>query len=121
MFKAVEDLLKADDFSEKKLCKIIADALFNLKISQPKIEYVKKLVEAFPQALKSKNNHKCLPIEPGKRGAKYISVLALEGLKHNVGGENMRGGLLCVSSGQCVSKYTSVDKYLVALKDLRQH
>ena len=38
----------------------------------------------------------------------------------------MRGGLLCVSSGgentlQRLSKYTSVDKYLVALKDLRQH
>lgn len=30
----------------------------------------------------------------GYFGTKYISVFALEGIMHNVGGANMRGGLL---------------------------
>ncbi|GFH56809.1 hypothetical protein CTEN210_13285 [Chaetoceros tenuissimus] len=134
-FKAVEHFLTNSRINEKKIFKIVADALFNLKVSQPKIEHVKKLVEAFPEALKRKDNDNRLPIEQltfyakeeKGSGTKYISTLALEGLKHNVGGENMRGGLLCVSYGgntlQRLSKYcySELEDYLQALKDLRRH
>ena len=134
-FNTVEHFLTNSKLYEKKIYKIVADALFNLKISQPKIEYVKKLVEAFPEALKCKNSDNRLPIEnltfyaKGEKGSgtKYITTLALEGIKHNVGGENMRGGLLCVSYGgntlQRLSKYHHSEHgdYLQALKDLRRH
>lgn len=136
-FDKVKRLLTAE-LNEESISKVVADALFNLKVSQPEVEDVRKLVEVFPDSLKCKNNKDHLPIEQltlnpkhDKRGAKYITTLALEGLKHNVGGDNMRGGLLCggLLSVACrrntlqrLSKAGSDDLYLLeTLKNLRHH
>ncbi|GFH57192.1 hypothetical protein CTEN210_13668 [Chaetoceros tenuissimus] len=138
-FDEVERLLAAE-LNEERISKAVADALFNLKESQPKVEYVKKIIEAFPDSLKCKNEKDRLPIEQltfypsqdqGKWGAKYITTLALEGLKHNVGGNNMRGGLLSVTNQkntlqqrntlQRLSKAGPDVLYLETLKDLRHH
>ncbi|GFH56805.1 hypothetical protein CTEN210_13281 [Chaetoceros tenuissimus] len=133
-FNEVKRLLTIGNLTEDRISKVVADALFNLKISQPEIKYVKKLVQAFPDSLKCKNSDNCLPIEQltfypkqdsGKNGSKYILTLALEGLKHDVGGKNMRGGLLCESSIgnslQRLSKCCYDDWYLEPLQDLRRH
>ena len=134
-FDEVKDVLKGE-LNEEEISKVVANALFNLKISQPKIEHVKRLIQAFPDSLKCENTsyHGYLPIvqltfypkqDNGKKGSHYVTALALEGLKHNVGGENMRGGLLCVSNEknilQRLSMQCSDDWYLEALKDLRNH
>ncbi|GFH56804.1 hypothetical protein CTEN210_13280 [Chaetoceros tenuissimus] len=136
-FDEVKDLLTKGELSEERISRVVADALFNLKISQPEVEDVKKLVQAFPDSLKCKNDQDRLPIEQltfyseqdnaksVKFGTKYITPLALEGLKHNIGGENMRGGLLRESDGkntlQRLSKCCSDFRYLEPLKDLRRH
>lgn len=130
-FYEVEDLMTSGNLCEERISNIVADALFCLKMSQPEVEHVKKLVKAFPEALDYSNFAGHLPIEyltiysrdeSGKHGSKYISTLALEGIKYY--GANMRGGLLCESFGlnmiQRLSMFCTVhNHYFVALKDLR--
>ena len=135
-FTAIQNVLTGGELSEESISKVVAEALFNLKVSQPQVEHVKKLIQAFPDSLKCKNSDNRLPIEQllfyskqekdlGVYGTKYISTLALDGLKHNVGGENMRGGLLCMSYGgnvlQNLSTFCSDEWYLEPLKELRHH
>lgn len=112
-FAGVKDMLSSGNFTEARISEIVARALFDIKKFQPDVEVVKNLIKAFPKALNCKDavtRSDLLPIqmllayycvengrsesEMGYFGAKYINILALEGMKYNVGGENMRGGLL---------------------------
>ena len=68
-------------------------------ISKPSIETVKELVHGIPDALSFKNEEDQLPIQSAgwnHHAFKYIPILAKEGIKHEVGGRGMRGGLLLV-------------------------
>ena len=74
-------------------------ALHRLHISKPSIETVKELVQGNPDALSFKNEEDQLPIQSAvwnQHAVKYIPILAKEGIKHEVGGRGMRGGLLLV-------------------------
>ena len=78
--------------------------LHNLHKKQPKKETVKKMIDAVPSALSYKTNPNnphsqsvYLPIEISFRHIEsipYIYFLAKEGVKHKVGGDGARGGLL---------------------------
>ena len=77
-------------------------ALHRLHISKPSIETVKELVQGNPDALPFKNEEDQLPIQSAvwnQHAVKYIPILAKEGIKHEVGGRGMRGGLLLVDPG----------------------
>lgn len=149
-FTGVKDMLTSGNITEHRIIDIVSKALFNLKQSQPAVEDVKKLVKAFPGALKRKDsrNGDLITIqtlltyyrmengkyeyEMGLYGTQYISALALEGMKDNVGGVNMRGGLLDdvykdiliqnseINMLQCLALYNYGGKSLNALKDLRR-
>lgn len=62
---------------------------------------VRALVQCIPRSLSLENPCAELPIQSaifGIQSISFIPLLAEEGLKHNVGGEGMRGGLLCEDS-----------------------
>jgi len=74
-------------------------ALHRLKESKPSENTVKQMVEGIPSSL----SYKCaasqlFPVQSTIWGhtdsIKYIPILAKEGIKHNVGGIDKRGGLL---------------------------
>jgi hypothetical protein len=64
---------------------------------------IRTLVQCVPTALSDEEEYGFIPILAAiyrnVRGAttySFLPVLAEEGIKHNVGGEGMRGGLLCI-------------------------
>eukprot|EP00979_Chaetoceros_neogracilis_P016980 scaffold10170_cov277-Chaetoceros_neogracile.AAC.1 len=73
-------------------------ALHRLETSQPSEDTVKQMVEGIPSSL----SYKCaadqlLPVQSAewnRNSIKYLPILAKEGIKHNVGGIDKRGGLL---------------------------
>ena len=74
-------------------------ALHRLDETKPSINAVKDLIQGNPDALSFKNKDGQLPIQSavwGTNAVKYIPILAKEGIKHEVGGRGMRGGLLLV-------------------------
>jgi len=70
-----------------------------LKETKPNIDTVKEFIQVFPDALSFKNEKNQLPIQVAiwsNAAVKYVPILAKEGIKHEVGGRGMRGGLLVV-------------------------
>ncbi|GFH47902.1 hypothetical protein CTEN210_04378 [Chaetoceros tenuissimus] len=80
----------------KSLCRLLDGE------HKPSIEAVEKVVEKFPSALSYEDEYGCIPIAHISNceqnydaiGFEYIPTLAKEGVKHNVGGEHGRGGVL---------------------------
>jgi hypothetical protein len=78
-------------------------ALHRLKTSKPSEGTVKQMVEGIPSSL----SYKCaadqlLPVQSAvwnRNSIKYLPILAKEGIKHNVGGIDKRGGLLVTDPG----------------------
>ena len=68
-------------------------ALHRLYESKPSIDAVNKLIKGCPDALSFKYEIDQLPAWV-MDAVKHIPVLAKEGIKHEVGGRGMRGGLL---------------------------
>ena len=66
--------------------------------SQVKPQSSSLLVERIPSAISYTNGIGQLPVQSAawwdSCSAKYIPILAKEGIKHNVGGDRMHGGLL---------------------------
>ena len=71
-------------------------ALHRLHATKPSIDAVKELVNSIPDALSFKNEKGQLPVQSAvwHDAVKYIPILAKEGIKHEIGGRGMRGGLL---------------------------
>eukprot|EP00979_Chaetoceros_neogracilis_P000181 scaffold56_cov195-Chaetoceros_neogracile.AAC.4 len=73
-------------------------ALHRLKKSKPSEGTVKQMVEGIPSSLSYKDdNTQLFPVQSAMwniDSIKYLPLLAKEGIKHNVGGEDKRGGLL---------------------------
>ena len=72
-------------------------AVHELYATRPNIDTVKQLIRAFPDALSYKNEIGLLPVQSvlGNFDAvKYLTILAKEGSKLDVGGAGTRGGLL---------------------------
>ena len=78
----------------------------NLHFERQNEDVIRTLVQCVPKALEYKDVYGDIPIDcacnsqlgsSNSSSAQFIPVLAEEGIKHNVGGEGMRGGLLCSS------------------------
>jgi len=131
----IRDLGRKEDFHDEKFytgirhavkeaSQLITEAtgmaLNRLDETKPSIEAVQKLVRAVPDALSYEDSEFMIPIQWAVHDAnsiKYIPVMAQEGVKNNVGGEDKRGGLLLEDlEGESVSE-TNVLQLLFVLKD----
>ena len=75
--------------------------MHNLHDHQPDEDTLQKMIDNVPLSLSNEDENGTLPIELAllyKESVHYIPLLAKEGVKHKVGGENSRGGLLAHSN-----------------------
>jgi hypothetical protein len=88
--KIVNDAMKqVSDHTGEYLC--------NLHEHQPDIDTLQKIVDNVSSSLSYKDEIGCLPICKAvmyEESVHYVPLLAKEGVKHNVGGDDARGGLL---------------------------
>ena len=95
-FNDLENVLKT---AQKGVTDATGGALHRLNVTKPSIDTVKELILGIPGALSFKNEGDQLPIQSAvwdKDSIKYVPILAKVGIKHEVGGRGMRGGLLAV-------------------------
>ncbi|GFH46511.1 hypothetical protein CTEN210_02985 [Chaetoceros tenuissimus] len=94
----LKDLMRMVKSTKKQLVDAFGQSLHRLVQSKPNESTVETVVKIFPDAMKVQNKKKRLPIQSclwyTSSALKYIPMLAREGMKHNVGGEESRGGLL---------------------------
>ena len=95
-----KDIEKIAEKCIKKFKKDVANRtgklLHKLAKDKPEKEMLKKLINQFPSSLLYKNDNEQLPIHSAVwyESVGYLSLLAEQGIKYNVGGDNKRGGLL---------------------------
>jgi hypothetical protein len=104
--------------------------LHNLHKHQPDEDTLQKIIDNVPSCLSYEDEAGYLPIEIAveyKESVHYVPLLAKEGVKHNVGGDDARGGLLVGFNNvlQVLSYYggSHIDDdplYLDVLKKLRE-
>jgi hypothetical protein len=104
--------------------------LHNLHDHKPDEETLQKVIDNVPLSLSYEDKYGCLPIHTTvlyKASVGYVPLLAKEGVKYKVGGDNGRGGLLVVSARtginvlqELVSTCTDDVVYLNAMKELRE-
>jgi len=95
--KLIDDVKVAVQTAKKVVSDATGGALHRLTGSTPSINAVKQLVESIPDALSFKNEEDQLPIQSAvwdKNAVKYVPILAKVGIKLEVSGRGMRGGLL---------------------------
>ena len=79
------------------LSKATGEYLHNLDVKKPSEKALKKMIDAVPSSLSFKNEKGQLPLLSAlwkSNSTPYIPLLAVEGVRHNVGGADKRGGLL---------------------------
>ena len=94
-----DDIEKIAEKIVKKFKKDIAtrtgQLLHNLHKDKPEKKMLKKLINEFPSSLEYKNDEGQLPIQSTVwHRVRYLPLLAEQGIKYNVGGNDKRGGLL---------------------------
>jgi hypothetical protein len=102
--------------------------LHNLHEHQQDEDTLQKMIDNVPSALSCKGGWGNLPIFTAlksKESVGYVPLLAKEGVKHNVGGENRRGGLLApINVLRGLVRKTGDDgddtSYLNVMKELRE-
>lgn len=103
-----KDILEAIEECNEKIEEAFGKSMhrFHFHNNKPSIEAVEKVVKKFPSVLSyedegDEDGH--LPIQTAAitDGFQYVPILAKEGMKHKVGGENARGGLLKVAKNGC--------------------
>ncbi|GFH56800.1 hypothetical protein CTEN210_13276 [Chaetoceros tenuissimus] len=98
--KCRDEILEALEEANSKILNAFCKSVHNLSDHKPSTKSVEKVVTKFPSTLSSLNEDGRLPIqsavENDATGLDFVVVLAKEGLKHDVGDENARGGLLTV-------------------------
>jgi hypothetical protein len=103
--------------------------LHNLHEHQPDEDTLQKVIDNVPSSLSHENKDGSLPINSAveyKESVGYVPLLAKEGVKHKVGGENGRGGLLVFDQNMLhvlhllVSNRGDDAVYLNVMKKLRE-
>jgi hypothetical protein len=86
-----------DDLTEDVAYFLSSEASDDLDGENQSEDDIRTLVQCVPKALSYKDEDGCLPIHNAVYlgGVSFIPMWIEEGMKHNVGGEGMRGGLLC--------------------------
>jgi hypothetical protein len=116
-YKGIKNAAKT---ASQLIIKATGMALHRLDETKPRIEAVQKLVRAVPDALSYEDSEFMIPIQWAVHDVdsiKYIPIMAQEGAKSHVGGEDKRGGLLLEDlEGESVCE-TNVLQLLFVLKD----
>ncbi len=99
--KCRDTILEALEECNQKIEKAFGDSLHRLGWKhKPSVEAVEKVVQKFPSTLSYDygSGRTPIPIQfaAAGRGFEYVPVLAKEGFKIKLGGENARGGLLMI-------------------------
>ena len=98
--KCRDAILEALEEANRKIFKAFCTSVHNLSDHKPSTKSVAKVVTKFPSTLSSLNEDGRFPIQSAvdndTSGLDFVVVLAKEGLKHDVGGENARGGLFTI-------------------------
>jgi len=103
--------------------------LHELGDKKPHEDTLQKIIDNVPSSLSYEDDEGCLPIfsaSQSKESVQYVPLLAKEGVKHNVGGDDARGGLLenddvlteLAYMGYCSE--TADPLYLDVMKKLRE-
>ena len=103
--------------------------LHELGDKKPDEDTLQKIIDNVPSSLSYEDEEGCLPIfsaSQSKESVQYVPLLAKEGVKHNVGGDDARGGLLenddvlteLAYMGYCSE--TADPLYLDVMKKLRE-
>ena len=93
------DLKRIMKTAKKGFTDATGGALYRVHVheTKPSIDALKEMIQGIPGAPSFKNGKDQLPIQSvaWKHDAvKYIPILVKEGIKHEVGGRGIRGGLL---------------------------
>ena len=97
--KFIDDLKEVVKIAKIGFTDATGGALHRLVETKPNIDTAHELIRGFPDALSFKNEKGQLPIQSAawnNDSVKYIPILAKVGIKHEIGGRGMRGGLLVV-------------------------
>ena len=92
-----DTILKAIEECNEKLLDAFGESMHKLHKHEPSFEAVEKVAKKFPSTLSYIDENGRLPIQTALTKVdvvEYIPILAKEGMKQNVGGEDARGGLL---------------------------
>ncbi|GFH44077.1 hypothetical protein CTEN210_00551 [Chaetoceros tenuissimus] len=94
--KCKKEILEALEEANKKIEKAFGDSLHRLDKHKPSFEAVEKVVNKFPSTLSYPDQNGRFPIQRAAvtDAFEYVPVLAKQGVRHKVGGEDARGGLL---------------------------
>ena len=100
-----DTILEALEEANAKIEKAFGESLHRLDKYKPSIAAIEKVVKKFPSTLSYIDNGR-IPIQSaaatndiaGSDASEYVPILAKEGVKWKVGGEDARGGLLLVDS-----------------------
>ncbi|GFH57169.1 hypothetical protein CTEN210_13645 [Chaetoceros tenuissimus] len=91
-----KDILKAIEECNDKIEEAFGKSMHRLCKHRPSVEAVEKVVKKFPSTLSYEDDGEGrIPIQSAAISPciGYVPVLAKEGMKHKVGGEDARGGL----------------------------
>ncbi|GFH44071.1 hypothetical protein CTEN210_00545 [Chaetoceros tenuissimus] len=91
-----KEILEALNECNQKIEKAFGKSMHMLWDHKPSVEAVEKVAKKFPSTLSCIDKNGRIPIQHAAvgYGFEYVPILAKEGIKHNVGGDNARGGLL---------------------------
>ena len=136
-----DTILRVLEKANEQIEQALGESLHRLHEHKPTVEAVEKVVKKFPSTLSYEDDEERIPLqkvayyynESGDETAEpeYVPILAKEGMKHKVGGEDARGGLLLVDPSDfdgwntlqqfCFLTPTSDDPArLTAVKELRK-
>jgi len=116
--KLFDDLCEIIKTAKKGVTDAVGDALCRMYATKPSIDAVQDLLEGIPDALFFTAKDGRLPIQIAVfDSVKYLPILAKFGIKHNVGGRGMRGGLLLADPTTPQHEHWNALKYLVCLGD----
>ncbi|GFH43958.1 hypothetical protein CTEN210_00432 [Chaetoceros tenuissimus] len=106
-----DTILETIEEANKKILSAFGKSMHRLYKHKPTVEAVEKVVKKFPSVLSHKEKEsenfdgEVFPIQKAAcyfendvncSVRQYVPVLAKEGMRHNVGGEDARGGLLTI-------------------------
>ncbi|GFH49934.1 hypothetical protein CTEN210_06410 [Chaetoceros tenuissimus] len=97
------DILKAIEECNQKIENALGKSMHILCVHKPAITAVQKVAKKFPSTLSYvQEDDGRIPIQTAAAsvGFQYIPILAREGIKHNLGDEEGRGGLLVTDPTQ---------------------
>ena len=114
--KLFDDLCEIIKTAKKGVTDAAGAALCRMYVTKPSTDVVQNLLEGIPDALSFKIKDGRLPIQIAvNESVEYLPILAKFGIKHNVGGRGMRGGLLLADP--TTPNHWNALKYLVCLGD----